>query len=301
MNVTYSVLLVPLIAMIIAGAMVAIGVYVYRDARNRGLNAVLWTLIALLAPSLVGFIIYLLIRGSHPNMSCPNCDTKINEQYVVCPKCGTALKPSCPACKTPVEPDWKICPKCTEKLPEEYNYIPPKRPKDHIGKILIIIIVAPIVLLTLTFLLFAFVRKEGGGFSMAGALPIEVIEDSQDAEYLLDWYNSNLDKGGADAYVLYHQDKNENDEYEYAYIVHIPTASLDAQIGLGIKNGNMIKYVFVLEYETYEQTEGECIFFATTTSEKKLDLEILLDGEKIDIEIKKVDFVPAEDLIDYME
>ena len=301
MNVTYSVLLVPLIAMIIAGAMVAIGVYVYRDARNRGLNAVLWTLIALLAPSLVGFIIYLLIRGSHPNMSCPNCDTKINEQYVVCPKCGTALKPSCPACKTPVEPDWKICPKCTEKLPEEYNYIPPKRPKDHIGKILIIIIVAPIVLLTLTFLLLAFVRKEGGGFSMAGALPIEVIEDSRDSEYLLDWYYSNLDKGGMDAYVLYHQDTNENDEYVYSYIVHIPTASIDAQIGLGIEHGNMFKDVFVLEYETYEKTEGECIFFATTTSEKKLDLDILLDGEKIDFEIKKVDFVPAEDLIDYME
>ena len=63
MNVTYSVLLVPLIAMIIAGAMVAIGVYVYRDARNRGLNAVLWTLIALLAPSLVGFIIYLYFHS----------------------------------------------------------------------------------------------------------------------------------------------------------------------------------------------------------------------------------------------
>ena len=37
---------------------VMIGVYVYRDAARRGMNAVLWTLVAVLAPALVGFIVY---------------------------------------------------------------------------------------------------------------------------------------------------------------------------------------------------------------------------------------------------
>ena len=46
------------IAMVIP---VLIGVYVYRDASDRGMNAVLWTLVAVLAPSLIGFIIYLLV------------------------------------------------------------------------------------------------------------------------------------------------------------------------------------------------------------------------------------------------
>lgn len=36
---------------------VLIGVYVYQDASDRGMNSVLWTLVAVLAPSLIGFII----------------------------------------------------------------------------------------------------------------------------------------------------------------------------------------------------------------------------------------------------
>ena len=42
---------------------VMIGVYVCRDAKRRGMNAALWTLIAVAAPALIGFIIYLLVRG----------------------------------------------------------------------------------------------------------------------------------------------------------------------------------------------------------------------------------------------
>ena len=43
---------------------VMVGVYVYRDSRRRGMSAVVWTLIAVAAPALIGFIIYLLIRGN---------------------------------------------------------------------------------------------------------------------------------------------------------------------------------------------------------------------------------------------
>ena len=52
---------------------VLIGVYVYRDAKSRGMNAVLWTLIALLAPTLIGLLIYLLVRGSYSNLRCALC------------------------------------------------------------------------------------------------------------------------------------------------------------------------------------------------------------------------------------
>ena len=37
-----------------------IGVYVYRDAKRRNMNAPLWTIIAILAPSLIGFIMKVL-------------------------------------------------------------------------------------------------------------------------------------------------------------------------------------------------------------------------------------------------
>ena len=92
------------IAMVIP---VLIGVYVYRDASDRGMNAVLWTLVAVLAPSLIGFIIYLLVRSNYSNLKCRVCGTRVRENYVVCPGCGTKLKPCCPNCSAPVEPGWK--------------------------------------------------------------------------------------------------------------------------------------------------------------------------------------------------
>ena len=36
---------------------ILIGVYVYRDAKRRQMNAVVWTLVAMLAPTFIGFII----------------------------------------------------------------------------------------------------------------------------------------------------------------------------------------------------------------------------------------------------
>jgi ABC-type tungstate transport system substrate-binding protein len=41
---------------------VLMGVYVYRDAGRRNMNAAIWTLIALFAPLFTGFIVYLLVR-----------------------------------------------------------------------------------------------------------------------------------------------------------------------------------------------------------------------------------------------
>lgn len=56
-------LLVALIALVIP---VTVGVLVYRDADKRvDCNPWLWALIAALAPSFVGLIIYLIIRGDY--------------------------------------------------------------------------------------------------------------------------------------------------------------------------------------------------------------------------------------------
>ena len=88
---------------------IMIGVYVYRDAKRRGMNAMAWTLIAVVAPALIGFIIYLLVRGNSPDLQCPQCAEPVTEQYVICPHCGAKLRPACPNCSFPVEADWKVC------------------------------------------------------------------------------------------------------------------------------------------------------------------------------------------------
>ena len=116
-----------------------IGVYVYRDASRRGMNAILWGLVAAMAPTLIGLIVYLLVRGNYSNLRCPKCDAPVKEQFVVCPKCGTKLRPACPNCAMPVEPDWNVCPKCTQPLTGvQTNIRHPVRAKDSsIGKVLV--------------------------------------------------------------------------------------------------------------------------------------------------------------------
>ena len=188
------VIAIPLfiLMLIIALLPLLIGVYVYRDARRRGMNAALWTLIAILAPSLIGFIIYLLVRGNYSNLKCPRCDTRVTEQYVVCPKCGAKLKPGCPNCSAPVESDWMVCPKCAQPLPDvQEDIVTPVRPKDKtLWKILAVIIIVPVVLLLVLGLSFS-AASGGGSSSMREVTFDEYFADQElpesTKEYVREW------------------------------------------------------------------------------------------------------------------
>ena len=48
--------------------------YVYGDARRRGMNQVLWTLLAIFIPSAIGVILYFILRDPVP-VPCPRCGT----------------------------------------------------------------------------------------------------------------------------------------------------------------------------------------------------------------------------------
>ncbi len=148
MNITIGILvLIPLIFCI----PVLIGIYVYRDASRRGMNAVLWTLIAVFTPSLLGLIIYLLVRNNYSDLTCPNCNAPVEESFVVCPSCRTKLRPTCPACSAPVQTTWQVCPHCGEPLPQyDGSVATPVRAKDTtLKKILIALIIIPVILIVL--------------------------------------------------------------------------------------------------------------------------------------------------------
>ena len=142
----------------------AIGIYVYRDAKDRRMNALLWTLVAVVAPFLTGFIVYLIVRGAHPNLRCPHCGTSVTERFLVCPSCGAKLRHVCPSCSFPVEEGWKVCPRCAAQLPEDGEAItPPRQKKDRaLGKILAAIILVPLVLFALNLLLLTASRLAAG-------------------------------------------------------------------------------------------------------------------------------------------
>ena len=97
----------------IAGVLFLIG-YVHRDARRRGMNAVLWTLLVIvLAPAYLatGFIIYFLLRDPLP-YHCPRCGAVVSARYNYCPRCKYNLQPTCPQCKREVGDADVYCPHC---------------------------------------------------------------------------------------------------------------------------------------------------------------------------------------------
>ena len=178
-NILVFLIIIPLIF----GIPILIGIYVYRDSTRRGMNAALWTLIAMCAPSLLGLIIYLLVRNNHSELTCPNCGTQVEESFVICPNCRTQLRPSCTICGTLLQSGWKVCPRCGTDAPEyDYAIATPVKQKDKtLGKILIAILVIPIALILLLLLLaiplsFNTYLKQSSGYS-AGSVTTVPISD----------------------------------------------------------------------------------------------------------------------------
>jgi Double zinc ribbon len=88
--------------------------YVNRDAKRRGMNSTLWTLLCImLMPAYValGFIIYFLVREPLP-YACPKCAATVGPRFNFCPSCRCDLHPSCPSCKREVVENDKFCPFC---------------------------------------------------------------------------------------------------------------------------------------------------------------------------------------------
>ena len=92
--------------------------YVYRDAKRRDMNPVLWVLLVLiLSPAymFIGLIIYLLVREPLP-YTCPHCATTVSARFNFCPNCKYNLHPACPQCQREVSDGDKFCPFCATEL-----------------------------------------------------------------------------------------------------------------------------------------------------------------------------------------
>ena len=104
---------------------VCIGIFVYRDAKQRGMEAILWMLIAILIPGFIGLIVYLIARTRYSPLRCARCGSAVEETYTVCPQCGVNLRASCPSCGRAVQPDWHVCAHCGAVLTQnqESNFV----------------------------------------------------------------------------------------------------------------------------------------------------------------------------------
>jgi hypothetical protein len=70
----------------------------YKDAEKRGMNGLLWALLAVFAPTLIVAIIYLFVRknpshhGHSSDLRCSGCNNQVSPDWNVCPYCQQRLK-----------------------------------------------------------------------------------------------------------------------------------------------------------------------------------------------------------------
>jgi RNA polymerase subunit RPABC4/transcription elongation factor Spt4 len=146
-----SLVFIPIFFLIFAlfiAVYVMIGVYVYRDAGKRGMNKVLWALVAVLVPSFLGIVIYLLVRNnSFSSSACPECHKPVLQDYSICPHCGYELMLNCNSCGKPVSKGWKLCPWCRQELPNTGDFSSSTVESSKSNKKLIAIIIAIVAVL----------------------------------------------------------------------------------------------------------------------------------------------------------
>ena len=107
--------LLSLVGVAFLGAYVLVIGYVYGDARRRGMNHILWTLLAIFIPNAIGIILYFILRDPVP-VPCPACHAPGRKGHAFCPSCGAAVRPACPQCRQPIEAGWRVCASCGTPL-----------------------------------------------------------------------------------------------------------------------------------------------------------------------------------------
>lgn len=272
---------------IFIGISTLIGIYVYRDAKGRGMNAALWTLVALLGPALIGFIIYLLVRSSYSSLKCPKCETAVTEQYISCPSCGTKLKAVCPGCASPVEAGWKVCPICAVPLPEHYDDVSaPVQKKDKtLGKILFVIILVPILLIIISIFSFSAVSSSS---AQAGITSLPVDDYLQEAgnPEIEEWLNS-CGKSYDKAYVLRHISTSDG-QVTTRYLVYMPRLTQYPKIAISPSSG-LFGNTLRLDIQDSTQNSGNTLLSITYINDTSPNLKIYYNGQKAACEITDTD------------
>src|SRR5205085_7070023 len=88
--------------------------YITRDAKRRGMNVAMWTVLVLGMQG-IGLVVYFLLR--QPVLThCPQCSTSLVPGYNFCPQCQFQLNPLCGACHKSVRLTDTYCGFCGHAL-----------------------------------------------------------------------------------------------------------------------------------------------------------------------------------------
>jgi len=90
--------------------------YINRDAKRRGMNPALWTIVALFIPNALGILLYFVMRQPLRAL-CPSCGAGVDPGFSFCPRCSYKLSANCPQCQRAVGVEDLFCPYCGKSLP----------------------------------------------------------------------------------------------------------------------------------------------------------------------------------------
>ncbi len=100
---------------------ILIAIWVYRDAESRGMGGALWLIIVILL-GIIGLIVYLIVRGSHPVGGTAAPYAAYPPQYPPPayppqqPPAAPAGAATCKNCGSPLNPGAAFCPRCGAKV-----------------------------------------------------------------------------------------------------------------------------------------------------------------------------------------
>lgn len=71
---------------------VFIAIWVYKDAKSRGINPLLWTILVLIYSGALVFLMYFLVIRKEKNITCKKCSYVQSEKLLYCGRCGSEIK-----------------------------------------------------------------------------------------------------------------------------------------------------------------------------------------------------------------
>ena len=113
------VLLGIVVGTLVACLILVIG-YINGDAGRRGMNRVLWTLLAIFITNGIGILLYFLLRKPRI-LTCPQCDAVVEPGFGFCPQCRHSLNAICPQCRRGVNAGDRFCPYCSAEIGTTVN------------------------------------------------------------------------------------------------------------------------------------------------------------------------------------
>jgi RNA polymerase subunit RPABC4/transcription elongation factor Spt4 len=116
----------------------ALVIWTFRDIQSRSQDVVVQILATLWVAvmNLPGLLIYLILRPQNTlveayersleeesllqdiesRLACPNCQQRVQGDFLVCPNCLTQLKRQCPHCHKVLLLKWNVCPFCANDV-----------------------------------------------------------------------------------------------------------------------------------------------------------------------------------------